>query len=92
MLSSEAAANSKLSLLEEENDRLKRQVSELTSQKDSLVIEKQGLQTQCRSAIMKWDEIEKELVIVKSDRDQFKKGIAQTMTDNLKVLFVICRF
>ena len=85
LLASETAANSKLELLDEENDRLRKQIKEITSEKNNLIIERQGLQTQCRTAIMKWDEIEKELHRVRNDRDQFKKGLSQAMTDNLKV-------
>ena len=89
-MSSETAANSKLELLEEENDRLRKQIKEITSEKNNLIIERQGLQTQCRTAIMKWDEIEKELHRVRNDRDQFKKGLSQAMTDNLKVILYFC--
>ena len=88
VLASEAAASSKLELVNEENDRLRKQIKEITTEKNNLIIERQGLQTQCRTAIMKWDEIEKELHRVRSDRDNFKKGFNQAMTDNLKVTFM----
>ncbi len=84
-MASETAANNKLESLREENDRMREQIKNLTTEKNSLVIERQGLQTQCRTAIMRWDEIEKELQVVRNERDQFKKGFNQAMSENLKV-------
>ena len=63
-------------------------MKEITTEKSNLIIERQGLQTQCRTAIMKWDEIEKELHRVRGERDNVKKGFNQAMTDNLKVTFM----
>ncbi len=49
------------------------------------IAERQGLQTQCRTAIMKWNEAEKELHLVRGDRDQYKKSLSQAMNDNRNV-------
>ncbi len=48
MLASEAAAKSKLELLKEENDRLRKQIKDTTAEKNNLVIG-EGQQMQCGS-------------------------------------------
>ena len=91
LLASHNVTVSKLELVQEENGRLRKQYEDVSQDLNTAIMERNGLQQQCASAIMKWDnvlreksKIEKELQKLRMEREEYKKGRAQAVADTIK--------
>lgn len=84
------AEKNKAEAKEEENERLRKQIEGISRERDTYLIERRHLQHQCKTAIMKWDDLEKDVSRLRSERererDQFSHRLSQERTESSKTL------